>query len=422
VAGIRRDLGKVRDDERLASLVSRDRGQRLAHSPAHLATDALVHFVEHERRHGVVPRQHDLERQHESRQLATRGDLGEGTGLETDVQLHLKDDILGALRAGSGERYQPGREPSVPHPERRQQLVDGLCQPVGARRSLGAERGAGAGEVGRRALALSSDLAQIQVRRVEQLELAGGPVPRGQHVGQRRTVLLRQAEQGIAALLHRGEPAGVALDTGAVVARRLRQLLDVGEGPVHHGAPALDRRVELHEAREQLRRARQARRVDRLERLLQLTRQPAQFVGVRETLRLRFERFRLPHPRGGAGDLLHHVAEVVGLALHVVALREQGRFPLLELPQARVRVAHRGPLDGGRGVQVENVALCVRLEQRLRLVLPVQVDQQRAELCQDTHRGGAAIDPGAGSPFPADLPFEHQASVVHFHPQGGEGR
>ena len=42
VAGIRRDLGKVRDDERLASLVSRDRGQRLAHSPAHLATDALV--------------------------------------------------------------------------------------------------------------------------------------------------------------------------------------------------------------------------------------------------------------------------------------------------------------------------------------------------------------------------------------------
>jgi len=62
VAGICRDLGKVRDDESLAALVARDRGQRLAHSPAHLPADALVHLVEHERRHGVVLRQHDFER------------------------------------------------------------------------------------------------------------------------------------------------------------------------------------------------------------------------------------------------------------------------------------------------------------------------------------------------------------------------
>src|SRR5207248_1266048 len=77
VAGICRDLGKVRDDESLAALVARDRGQRLAHSRAHLPADALVHLGEHERRHGVVLRQHDFERQHETRQLATRGHLGE---------------------------------------------------------------------------------------------------------------------------------------------------------------------------------------------------------------------------------------------------------------------------------------------------------------------------------------------------------
>src|SRR5437588_11690085 len=143
---------------------------------------------------------------------------------------------------------------------------------------------------------------------------------------------------------------------------------------------------------------------------------------MRETFRLGFQRFRLSRAGGGAGDLVHHVAEVVGLALHVVALRQQGRFPLLELPQARVRVARRGALDGGRGVEVENVALCVRLEQRLRLVLPVQVDQQRAELREGAHRARAAVHPGAGSPFPADLPFQYQSTVVRLHPQGGKGR
>jgi len=270
VAGICRDLGKVRDDESLAALVARDRGQRLAHSRAHLPADALVHLVEHERRHGVVLRQHDFERQHETRQLATRGDLGEGTGLETDVQLHLKDDVLATVCAVRGARLQRRTKPASRHAQRREQLIDSRGQPSGTRVPFGAERRAGAREVGRGARALPGDVAQIQVRRVEQLELARGAVARGEHVRQRRTVFLGQAEQRVAALLHRGEPAGIALDTGPVVARRLRQLLDVGERPVHQGAPRLHRRVELHEAREQLRGARQPRRVHRVERLLQL--------------------------------------------------------------------------------------------------------------------------------------------------------
>ena len=54
------------DHERLpAAAGSRDGRERRAHLPAHLAADALVDLVEHERRHRVVLRQDDLQRQHE---------------------------------------------------------------------------------------------------------------------------------------------------------------------------------------------------------------------------------------------------------------------------------------------------------------------------------------------------------------------
>jgi len=149
VAGVRGDLGKVRDDEGLAVLVARDGRECLTHAPAHLPADPLVHLVEHERRHGVVLRQHHLQSQHETRQLATRGDLGEGTGLETDVQLHLKDDVLAPVCAVRGARLQRRTKPAPRHAQRREQLIDSRGQPPCARFPFGTERGAGAREVGR---------------------------------------------------------------------------------------------------------------------------------------------------------------------------------------------------------------------------------------------------------------------------------
>jgi len=52
---------------------------------------------------------------------------------------------------------------------------------------------------------------------------------------------------------------------------------------------------------------------------------------MRETFRLGFQRFRLPYAGGGVRNLVHHVAEVVGLALYLIAFAEQRLFPLLEL-------------------------------------------------------------------------------------------
>ena len=124
--GVRRNLGQVRDDECLAALVARHRRQRLAHSPAHFPPDALIHLVEHERRHGVVLRQHDLERKHEARQLATRSDFGERARVEAHVQLHVEGDVLAPVCAVRGARLQRNTKPASRHAERRQELVHSL--------------------------------------------------------------------------------------------------------------------------------------------------------------------------------------------------------------------------------------------------------------------------------------------------------
>src|SRR5207253_9520353 len=72
------------------------------------------------------------------------------------------------------------------------------------------------------------------------------------------------------------------------------------------------------------------------------------------------------------------------LFLFFLRLRRPPRSTLF--PYTTLFRSHRGPLHGSRGVEVEDVALRVGLEQRLRLMLPVQIDQQPAELGQDETR------------------------------------
>jgi len=70
--GVHPDLREVGDHERLAAprRSLRHRRQRLSHAGPDLTADPLVHLVEYQRRHGVVLRQDDLQRQHQARQLA----------------------------------------------------------------------------------------------------------------------------------------------------------------------------------------------------------------------------------------------------------------------------------------------------------------------------------------------------------------
>jgi len=114
------DLGEVGDHEHLAR-AARAPGhahQRFAHASPYLTADPLIHLVEHERRHRVVLRQDDLERQHQTRQLAPRRHLGERPGLYPHVELNLEHHRLHPAPLGSGELYQLRCEAAAGQAER----------------------------------------------------------------------------------------------------------------------------------------------------------------------------------------------------------------------------------------------------------------------------------------------------------------
>ena len=88
-----RDLRQVRDHEHLVPL--RHLGKRRADARADLSADSLIDLVEHQRRHGVMPSQHDLEREHEPGELAARRDPREWPRVEAHVELHQELHALG---------------------------------------------------------------------------------------------------------------------------------------------------------------------------------------------------------------------------------------------------------------------------------------------------------------------------------------
>ncbi len=143
---------------------------------------------------------------------------------------------------------------------------------------------------------------------------------------------------------------------------------------------------------------------------------------MREPLGFDVQALRLAVARRRALDFFDHMPQVVRLAAHFLAPGREVLLASLELVQALVCVAHRGPLHGRSGVGIEHVALSVGSQQGLGFVLTVQVHEERTELGQDTDGRRAAVDPRAGSPFPADFPLQYQATVVWLDTEGGEGR
>ena len=99
--------------------------------------------------------------------------------------------------------------------------------------------------------------------------------------------------------------------------------------------------------------------------------------------------------RRGAGSRPGGAPRRAGAASDCLLASERG--------QRRVRLGHRAALRLRVGERVEDVALGVGAEQRLGLVLAVEIDQQGAELAEDRGGGRAAVDPGARAPLGRDL-------------------
>ena len=115
------------------------------------------------------------------------------------------------------------------------------------------------------------------------------------------------------------------------------------------------------------------------------------------------------------------MAEVVGSPACFVAPTDQSGFLIAELPEPPDQLGQSGALGLRPGKRVEEVALRVRPEERLGIVLAVNVDQHAADLGQNAHGGRAAADPCPGTTFTRDLPADHQAAVFDVEPEGLDG-
>ena len=199
----------------------------------------------------------------------------------------------------------------------------------------------------------------------------------------------------------------------------MRELGGARERAVEQLLPARDRRIESQQRRERLLRLRGDGAVHRF---LQLAGQTTELFRVRQALRLEVEPLILAELRRRRFDLLQHVPQVIGLASDLGLARRQLGLALGERPQAPVGIAHRHALHIGVGVRVEDIALRVGTQERLGLVLAVEIDQQRADFCQHADGGGRAIHPGARLPFPQHLALQHQPPLLQLDTQRSKRR
>ena len=210
VAGSRRDLWQVGDNQNLAGL--RHASQRIGDFRTSPATHTLIHLVEHQGLDHVVGGEHHLQGQHDPRQLAAAGNLGQRTRFEALVQLNHKGDLLTSVGAHLIQGPQLGTECCVGHAQFRQPLLHRQRQPLRRILPRSGQRSSRSLELVLSRRPALGNLLEVEIRGVQNVQLATCLVVRRQDVFEGRTILLQEPVDPVAAALYFGEPPGVALD------------------------------------------------------------------------------------------------------------------------------------------------------------------------------------------------------------------
>ena len=403
--------------------LDRDLAQRGPDLGPHFAPDPGIDLVEDEGRHVVVTGQDHLERQHEPGEFAPRRRLGERPRVVPLIEPHGERHLLRPVRLRLGQRRHRRLELSSGQPQLRQELPDGAAESAGGFGALGGEFGRGVPEAPLGRLSPGRQGAQIGVGGVEQVELPRRSVAGGQHGIHAAAVLLGQLEQQITAALDLGQTGRVLGDVVRVLAGQPGELGEVGKGAVEELAPRGGLGVlafQLGQRPVGLPEDAERPPLVTVERLGEASGLFAEGAGVRQLAGLGLEPHFLARRELGVPDLGHHVTEIVGAPLDLVALAGERGLLVAQGLHGPESLVHRraGPL--GAGERVEDVALGVGPEQGLGLVLAVQVDECGAELGQRGQGGGAPVDPGARPPLRAHLAADDHPLLLGIEPQSVE--
>ncbi len=167
-----------------------------------------------------------------------------------------------------------------------------------------------------------------------------------------------------------------------VVARHPGQLGEVGKGGVEHLAPRRHVGIDPLQRRQRpvgVAQGAQGTGLLAVEQLGHPLGVLDQRAGVPEPPGLDLQRSSSPGHQPGAVDFGDDVAQVVGPPPHLVPPRREASLLLRQRDHLAVPCGDRLALRGGAGEGVEDVALGVGPQQRLGLVLAVEVHQRFAE-------------------------------------------
>ena len=419
----RRDLRAVRHHEQLRG-IGKPR-EPLADRARHGTADTAVDLVEDHRRGTALLGQHDLQREDEARQFATRGDLDErcerragvGRDLELDTVLARRRPCLGRGRCDNG-------------PETRG--IELERDELALHRSIELERGGGTrlGQRGGGGVIGGARLGQLRLER-------GEPLFAGLERRELGFELARQTRQlvGLDAVLARHcaqleQPRLVILEAGGIepqIGLRLAQLL-LGNRALDHRAVDRSERVGkrgmvLGDAFEHAR------------RLAELG-EPAirSFEPILDRQQILGDLFRTLHRPAAIGErfllarLGRERAQFADGMFEPLAVARRGVDRRARFGERRLGIAQRLVAGGGRSrrnapERVEQRTMTARVEQPAIVMLPVDLDEIRREFAQQSGRRRLIVDEGAAAAIGLDDAADHQRLAgVELEPVFGKQR
>jgi hypothetical protein len=150
--------------------------------------------------------------------------------------------------------------------------------------------------------------------------------------------------------------------------------------------------------------------------------QVRELVGVAQPPRLDFELRVLAEPEPRRADLLYHVPQVIRPPAHFVPPGRELGLLAFEARHRRPARGHFAALDRGVGEAVEHVPLAVGLEQRVGVVLAVEIHQAAAQLGQGADRGGTAVHPRPGTALRRHVAADDQTPLLGLEAQAVQHR
>ena len=250
---------------------------------------------------------------------------------------------------------------------------------------------------------------------VEVGQLGPHPLRRLEHVRQLRPVLALEPHDPVEPGPDLFQALGIVVDRRRVVPdpapHALHEVLGLGD----LGHDLRQRRVEGGEPLDgaagrgqELR----GRALGVVEDLVRGGRPAGELLAVLVPPGLRFEIRILPRRQIGFVDLVQLEAQEVRASLDVAPTLFADLQRVPELLHPLVSLTDRGGEGGAPAIGVEDGSLVPRAQERLMLVLPVEIDQCRAEVADDARGRGRTVDPRPIPTRGGDLPAQDQEVVL----------